>query len=368
MKTYKKIIAIAIIATLAITIATSLVTADPVEVPLIAGQYYPAGSVRVTNDADSILVEYLTTGNWVITETHLYVGKTDPKDFTTAPGKFPYSEDPVDDNTYDIPFGEICEYEMKLNKKGKPTGNLVSKEGTCGVSPGDTIYIAAHAVVCKEIRVSGGIEELEANLPAQVTVSTEHSYPDSDESYFEIVITKGGILNGNYNGWCADTNHNMNTDEPYDAYVYSSRGPTFPADIDHPDNLDLVNYILNQHYVGTDSGCDGDFTFGDVQLAIWTLLEGNVPTWPEALGPFDEACRIPEILDGIENHEGYEPGCDEVLAIILEPIEIVGDIGQPAIIEIPIPCEYKTKCETAWGEGDQFSSPNWAMYFDYTIQ
>jgi hypothetical protein len=43
-------------------------------VPLMAGQHYEAGSITVSNDAENLVVVYETTGDWVITETHLHVG------------------------------------------------------------------------------------------------------------------------------------------------------------------------------------------------------------------------------------------------------------------------------------------------------
>ena len=78
---------------------------DPYVTDLIAGQHTDVGEVSVWNDSTNIYVTYLITEpDWVITGTHLYVGKTDPNQgdingnqLTTAPGQFPYSPEIAED-------------------------------------------------------------------------------------------------------------------------------------------------------------------------------------------------------------------------------------------------------------------------------
>jgi len=62
----------------------------PFTTDLLAGQTEDVGDVQVWNDGDNLHVTYvITEPDWEITETHLYVGKTDPNTLTTAPGQFP---------------------------------------------------------------------------------------------------------------------------------------------------------------------------------------------------------------------------------------------------------------------------------------
>ena len=62
---------------------------------LTAGQTIPVGAVNVWNDSDNLYVEFLTTGNWYIKETHVHVG-TSLADIpangngTPIPGQFDY--------------------------------------------------------------------------------------------------------------------------------------------------------------------------------------------------------------------------------------------------------------------------------------
>ena len=166
----KKIIVLGIVLTLAlaaisvITTSTAHTEENPQVVTLWAGQNIDAGTVSVWNDGDNIHVEYETTGDWVITETHLYVGKTDPNGLTSAPGQFPYSmphDPPVDYYPYVIDLDIIDGYHLKLNNKGNPTGKWEA-DGAPGVGPDDQVYIAAHAVVmdttCYQTAVLYGIE------------------------------------------------------------------------------------------------------------------------------------------------------------------------------------------------------------------
>lgn len=107
----------------------------PTEVNLIAGQTMIAGTVTVINDAEYIYVTYTTTGGWVLTQTHLYVGACNlipvNNPGNPIPGQFPYSgtHNNITTITYQVPISKI-------------------PVGSCGC-------IAAHAVV-KQLNSSGG--------------------------------------------------------------------------------------------------------------------------------------------------------------------------------------------------------------------
>lgn len=107
----------------------------PTDVDLIAGQNMVAGTISVINDENNIYVTYTTTGGWVLTQTHLYVGDcalipvNNPGN--PIPGQFPYAgtHNNLTSVTYTVPLSRI-------------------PAGTCGC-------IAAHAVV-KQLNISGG--------------------------------------------------------------------------------------------------------------------------------------------------------------------------------------------------------------------
>lgn len=113
-------------------------TMDAVDIPgnpaicdLIGGQYIYTGQVLYSNDEENLYVQYVTTGEWYLTDLHLYVGTVDglpaTKKGIPIPGQFPYkAENPGNNLT-------IYTFIIPLNE-------LESNEGGC-------YTIAAHAVV-----------------------------------------------------------------------------------------------------------------------------------------------------------------------------------------------------------------------------
>ena len=118
------------------------------ELTLYAGQNIEVGTVSVWNTGDELHVKYeITTGDWIITETHLYIGKNVPP--VSTPGQLPYCVPDDETNTeveYVIALDEIYGYTLATNKKGKSTGKMIQDEGiNPGVKGGDEISIAAYA-------------------------------------------------------------------------------------------------------------------------------------------------------------------------------------------------------------------------------
>jgi len=349
----KKILRLSLIASLLFallpTTAFAHTEAEPFVTDLTAGggnikSAKDVGDILVWNDGDNLYVKYvITDSEWCIVETHLEV-KTALEDIpqkkgNPIPGKFTYKgeHDCVAGVTYTIPLNWDPETEL---------------------------LIAAHGVV-----QTGGMEGLEASLPEEVTIAFTHpGLGFGAPSYFDIAVSGGTVLDGMYDGYCLDLNSGPISGL---ANVYSSYEP-LPSGhrIDNPENLDLVNWIINQGFVGQPSGCGGNYTYGDVQWVIWHLLEDGEPDEGAitGLGPWSE-CRTQEILAAaFANGEGFVPGCGELLGIIL----IMKEWGQPMLIWIEMPCD-EAKDETAWG-GDYFDTPlefpgkNWAIYFAYTVQ
>ena len=114
----------------------------PDVVTLIAGQTIPVGTVSVWNDGINIYVQYETTGDWVMTETHLAVATTSDsipqnKNDNPIPGHFQYNHEDrgcIKSDPYTIPLSEI---------------------GAGGIECEELLYIAAHALVQKQIGTDG---------------------------------------------------------------------------------------------------------------------------------------------------------------------------------------------------------------------
>ena len=105
--------------------------ADPVTATLWAGQSINVGSVTVSNDGSSLYVEYLVSGGWQLTETHVAVGQSlddipQTKSGNPKVGHFDYSS------------------EHGLDPVVTTVTHTIPLEGLNG-----TVVIAAHAVVYK---------------------------------------------------------------------------------------------------------------------------------------------------------------------------------------------------------------------------
>ena len=322
----------------------------PEEFDLYAGQYMLVGKVLVWNDDEKLCVTYQLDDDWFnegwrIYETHLAVAQTvagipQTKKGKAIPGQFDYGDDNlpgVESIQHCIPFDdEELDSEIECDNE---------------------LVIAAHAKVKK----LGGLEGLELILPDQVYLCID-SQPGPN-GYFGATISGGTVFDGFYDGYCIDTERYIDNTFCGTVDVYSSYEELPVGLVDYPENLDLVNYIMNQDYIGKTSFCGGAYTPGDVQWAIWQLVDDN-PSAGCCAGPW-KLCRVAEILDdAADNGEGYEPVCGEKAVVLLVPTEE----SQPIIIMVDVPCEGD---ETAWGAEElgeiQFSGKNWATYFTYEI-
>lgn len=154
-------------------------------------------------------------------------------------------------------------------------------------------------------------------------------------SYFEISIQDSGLLNGKYKGWCGDWTTHIEHDVLYDAKFYSSYSELPPGLVDRPENLDEVNWIINQKFVGKNSpGGHGVYTYSDVQLAIWSLLDTFYDD--STVGPYSEA-RVQEIASqALLLGADFYPKCSQLVGILLEPRDrVTGNRVQTTISEVP---------------------------------
>ncbi len=334
---------------------TYLTKGTPNEYPLYAGQHDLVGEVLVWDDGETLCVKYVLdpaifADGWGITETHLAVGHEvgdipQTKKGNPIPGVFLYGEDELEGEE----SWEICIPFAQLG---------VEEPGDLDVECGNDLVIAAHAVVKK----LGGLEGLDLILPDQAWLCIDTQ--PGPKGYFGAIISGGTVLDGFYDGYCIDTGSEIYPGFCGWVEVYSSyeelQLPT--GLIDYPGNLDLVNYIMNQDYIGKTSSYGSAYTLGDVQWAIWQLVDSD-PFAGCCAGPWEQL-RVDEILaDAVFNGEGYEPVCGEKAVVILVPI----DGSQPIIIMVDVPCEGD---ETAWGAVDEGEirfvvKGNWATYFTY---
>jgi hypothetical protein len=292
---------------------------------LIAGQDTDTGDVMVWHDTENLYIKYTTDGNWLLEETHVFVG--DESDVPTTKsgnlkiGKFPYSMD------HD-PMVNMYTYEFDF-------------EDDLGWEAGDQLFIIAHAVVTEV--VAGVVVQSETAFGCEYDYDSPRwacyidydpckvlEMPDStvtvnvavaSDSYFDTTVTGGDndVPSATYEGWCHDLFHGIVPGTDYTATLYSSYDPFLPAGL-QDDDWDLVNYIINMkgYYMDTLG-----YSAGDIQNAIWYFFEDL------AYGSLD-ANEKAIVADAEANGEGFYPASGEYMAIIV----YISDTVQGTFIEV----------------------------------
>ena len=302
------------------------------ETDLIAGKNMYAGTVSVTKlDDETLEVSFNAAPGFCITETHLHVA-AEPGDFPVNGGGNPKI------GNFDYQGSHNCE------------GQVVYTVPATGA------YIAAHAVVkC----VEEDPESILSKLPETVTFCpSRDSRTWEDPAYWAFEFQTG--LTGTYGGWCVDS------DSPLENGVCLQDVPLYPADenfpdgiLEKPENLDALNWLLNQHLIGSESTSGGAYTYGDFQMAVWKLVDDGVCCLP-SLGDYSDV-RAMELVDlALANGDGFTPGCGEYMGLILVPAD-----RQPVIFGYKLDCEAGECEETAWADGCPFPGNSWAMFFKY---
>ena len=331
---------------------------DPGTTDLIAGQHNVVGNVTFAVIGTKLRVTYQTdSSDLVMTEAHLYVGNGPPR--KSAPGQFPYHW-PGDSG--DSPSSTVV-FEVDY--------------------PGGCQTIAAHAVVedrSVPISYTGiGLDELPGALPTMVDMCVK--LPGDtylDDSYFDahILNSFAPLADGIYDAYCVDTRATIdlsnfllpNCDVQHTANVYSSYDDLPPGLIPEPDNLDKVNWLINQDYVGKTSPTlgYGVYTWGDLQRAIWDLVSPDPDCATCNLGSWMPERAAELLAMALANGSGFEPTCGERVAIILEPFNDAGVKQQLIIVWIELPCIPEYGDETAWAGPFpcQFTT-GWGWFFEF---
>ena len=312
---------------------------------LYAGQHTLVGEVLICDDGYDLMVTYDATGGAVLSTTHLYASLDAPRHH--APGRFDYKHEDIST--------QVDDFSIALSD--------------LGAASGDTLYLAAHADTNLIVGYEEPVLELAPEIPDTVTISSTRP----GGSYWVTTVSDGGDLDGTYPGWRVDTGHTMAPGATYTAAVYTSYEAAAAGFVDQPENLDQVNWILNQDFIGqTSPGCGGAYTMGDVQRSIWTLIEGTNST--AGLGSWSQ-CRVNEIVAAaVAAGEGFEPGCMQQMAVLLVPINASGGqaaqiiVAQVTVIEVDLECApILGGEETAWAAGEYDFRRSWASYFEYEV-
>ncbi|MCE2612396.1 hypothetical protein LVD13_05380 [Flavobacteriaceae bacterium D16] len=296
---------------------------------LVAGRdKVVVGSITVAEDGDNYVITYnITDEDYCLTEAHVDVADV-PMNFEMTNsynpkiGNFDYVKDDID-----------CTNEYTVT---------VANTGT---------WLAVHGVV---VCSTDSPETVLGNLPDMADFCTTVQGPDS---YLNISIAEGPLA-GDYEAWCIDNDASISINSCYNgASLYSSTGMLPEGEYEYPENFDKVNYLLNQSIVGEACPSGGVYTYGDLQMAIWMLLDDITTGSTAGLGDYSEDC-VNNLLTFAEEGEGFTPDCGDIVGVIVD-----GDGIQPLIIPFPLEC---APCdETIWAVGCDFPGNSWAMYFEF---
>jgi hypothetical protein len=222
----------------------------------------------------------------------------------------------------------------------------------------------------------GTLSFFATQLPASVRENVDNSDRTGGgvwgvPSYFNATLTNDGLLNGKYDAWCASTSFGIWPDRDYSAFVYSSYGsipsnvlPAGQVDADadgYLDSLQAINWIFNnitewENVVQSSPGIatnayqydiDGNaatletFTSGDVQLAMWKLLNADItPGDLGSIGSYDDSTDGESASDQIvalalARGRDFVPMAGQDIGVILSPtVDGVSPVAQPTIIEV----------------------------------
>ena len=364
------------------------------------------GEVRYWNDNTNLYVEFYVDdrdgGDWQLLKTNVLATDDDKLKgslATGAPGQFPYEHFPPADPKFDsftIPLADlgvaagddlIVAFHANVQDLDNIVG-YVDNDGVVHPEPGNDIlgYTDINGVVHPE----PGFDIVCPTLDPVVSVNV--AYPGGD-SYFNTTVSNGGALDGTYDGFCVDTQTNISPGTTYNTVnaYYSTDVPA--GVVDRPENLDLVNWIINQDFTTQFSPAAGrNYTFGDIQRAIWMLVDDNLSTaglgtWSQAAA--DEIYAAAAAIGPVDDPTvSWEPGLDDEIAVILQPVNSSGTtnaqvtiaqvtmigVGCEAVEWEPIlePWDPVFNSETAWAitEGDGISFPrgnNWGLYYIYLV-
>ncbi|MFN7228859.1 MAG: calcium-binding protein, partial [Synechococcaceae cyanobacterium] len=234
-------------------------------------------------------------------------------------------------------------------------------KGTHTFSPADAAANAADADC---------LQQVEDSLPDQVQImltTIGKTYSEDagiDDSLFDIRVSSGialpgktanPFLNGWANGWCLDPDTGIPSNNNLIANVVSSYDLSNPiltqlsTLIDKPENLDMVNWVLNQDYSSSTPDNITTFNQDTIQLSIWKLMDRSISSSALSQIPTANAAGADRIIAaataavGINDIAiGYTPGCGDKIGIILQATSYANTptkktVFQPVLITVDIP-------------------------------
>ncbi|MBI3141788.1 MAG: hypothetical protein HYZ16_03055 [Bacteroidetes bacterium] len=325
--------------------------------PLLARRAAVIGEVLVERNGDSLDVTYVVTdSNWFITKTYLHVSPT-------ANG-FPV-------NGLGVP--DIQNFDHKTDHNNV----FFYKYDNIDVTGMTYTYVSANANVTEQTKCTIDTADINAVVPTGTVFMLLSQ--TIDPVYFNMLIYdySGNLLFYDYFfGNCVDLTNPIYEGVYYFPKLLSSySGDTAALNclVDRPENLDLINYIINQPF-DTIYGAKGP----EIQAAIWTIIDNDVPI-NGAFGLYwDQSIVDKVVADAKAKGEYYIPPCDGYFAVLVDQgcldaiannttpnISVQQSIMWLPVSKVPAAYDYSYgECANAWGVGKKFTNAGWGQFFE----
>jgi len=180
---------------------------------------------------------------------------------------------------------------------------------------------------------------LSSNTEFNVTVVCQPGDPDT---YFGFHFDDGaGPYHSLYaGGWCIDIDRGVYCNETLKVDSYSSYDTSIPSDaVDRPQNLTLVNWLINHHPIGSEvniEGCyEGVLEHKEYQEAVWRILDDK------ELDIDATECVVDWLeTQAVENGSGYELECgnqnSKIGVVLVADLDDGTITNQVLMAEIPL--------------------------------
>ncbi|MDO5704783.1 MAG: SdrD B-like domain-containing protein, partial [Paracoccus sp. (in: a-proteobacteria)] len=194
------------------------------------------------------------------------------------------------------------------------------------------------AVDMKWCGVTNTLESIKDSLPSNGNMFVTLDLTYGGDFY---TATLSGTGDARFDGksfdiaYCVSAYDYLPLKENLPVNIYLADADSLPADtgIPLPQNLDMVNWILNQDFTSMSNGDGGTYTEAEVQGAIWGLTDGIVFVQESyGYGTTENAQEIYEMA--LANGDGFVPGEGDIIGLILEPTGANGEHEQPFIIGV----------------------------------
>lgn len=214
------------------------------------------------------------------------------------------------------------------------------------------------ATAVADLKVKGALNTIDTIAEGfngvSATVSIRNTFFEGG-LYEATVDSEDDRLDGVFaQAFCVNVTEDLVFDQTFEASIYLSVDGASDTDPDNvaalPDgivaneeNLDLVNWILNQGFENVDAGTHDaggstvagqNYSAVDIQTAIWSLTNEDTFTFDS-----ENAQELRDLALSTAEAEGFIPGEGDLVGVILDPINETPDVSddlheQPFIVGI----------------------------------